>query len=326
MARIFGDGAEFGDTLFWDTVGSTIIESTIKRSGNYSYKMGATDGIKNVTAVSEFYFRFAIYCSAFGGSTDFVVWRSGTTGLGRLSYNTGTNCIDVKRGTSVVGSGTIPLSTGQWYLVEVYVKINDTTGRFVTKIDGVIDVDFTGDTKPGANTSIDNITFSYIAASTYMDDFAFNDTSGSYNNSYPGDGHIVLLNPNGNGDLSQLVNSAGSSTNNYSYVDEIPPDGDTSYVESATSGQRDLYALTDFSVTSIILNVWAEGRARDTVAAGGQCNLVLKTHSTEYDSSAISLLTTYTQIVGTIHAVNPNTSAAWTDSELDDLQAGFKVV
>lgn len=329
MASIFRDGAEFGDTLAWDIVGGGVSASNaVVRSGSYAYATNSGSVQKNFTAISEFYIRVAFNTTALGANGTPIIWLNGGTTIGRLLYDTGTNTLSVQRGTTTVASGTINFVINNWYLIEVHVKVADVGGAFDVKVDGVTDITFSGDTKPGADTTVDNITIGRFAGAgtSYFDDIALNDTTGGANNTWPGDGHIILLKPNGNGDASQLTNTGGTSVNNYSYVDDIPPDGDTSYVEGTVLNNRDLYALEDFGVTSVtISNVWVEARARDTVAAGGQCALIIKTGGVEYDSSAISLLTTYTAITGTVYDVNPNTTVAWTDGDLDALQAGFEI-
>lgn len=53
---------------------------------------------------------------------------------------------------------------------------------------------------------------------------------------------IVVLVPSGAGNSTQLA-VTGAATN-WQAVADIPPDGDTSYVSTATVGQKDLYALS----------------------------------------------------------------------------------
>jgi hypothetical protein len=77
-----------------------------------------------------------------------------------------------------------------------------------------------------------------------FDDFYVTDSVGPapYNDRL-GDTHCINVIPANNGALSQWVNSAGTSVNNYSYVDEIPPNV-ADYVTSATIGDKDLYQVS----------------------------------------------------------------------------------
>ena len=49
------------------------------------------------------------------------------------------------------------LTIGQTYLIEVYFSLADSGGRSVVKVDHIPWIDYTGDTKPGADTTIDNV-------------------------------------------------------------------------------------------------------------------------------------------------------------------------
>jgi hypothetical protein len=165
-----------------------------------------------------------------------------------------------------------------------------------------------------------------VSTINYYDDLAINDTSGGADDSWCGDGRIIALTPNANGDLSQLTGSDGNSTDNYLLVDDVPSNGDTDYVEGSTVDQKDLYNLTACGLTGVIIKrVWAASRSRDTVAAGGLISLVVKTNSTEYAGTDRALATSYAEVLGDIHTVNPNTSGAWSTSDLDALQVGPKL-
>lgn len=330
MARIFTDGAEIGDLLFWNTlVGAPEVYTVEKRSGVYSYRIptSASSLTKGIAPLSEFYVRTGIMFTNGIGSAKITGWTTSGSEYGSLRMNSGSSKIEAVTSTgTVVATGSIPLQNDIWYCIEAHVKIADSLGDIEVKVDGVLDIDFSGDTKPSTQTTIDAIW--YIAgggaAPLLLDDLALNDTTGVVDNSWCGDGHVLLLKPNAAGDVTQLTPSAGA---NYECVDDIPTDGDTSYVSSPTTDQYDLYNLEAFTPTGVAISrVWAEARARKSQADTRMLKFILKTHAVEYDgSSDLNLLTTHTQVRGTEQLVNPNTSAAWIISELDDLQVGPKV-
>jgi hypothetical protein len=328
MARVWTDGAEMGDLAFWDiSTGALTAATDQKRSGAYSYKLAGNQiQQKNLVAVSEAYFRFA---ARLGGlnSVAFFVWRKGATTLGSLRINSANAHFELYTSTgTLVATGTLNVQTNTWYLIELHIKI-DNSGALELKVDGIADASFSGDTQPGADTTIDNVYIFTVGTgqTIWFDDLALNDTTGGADNSWCGDGRVIRLTPSASGDASEWTGSDGNQVDNYALVDEAPPNA-ADYVEDSTLDHRDLYALTDSGLTSeTILRVWAEARAADTVADGGEIALVLKTESTEYDGADVALLTTYTkQVLGTTHTVNPNTSAAWTPAQLDALQAGPK--
>lgn len=326
MARVFTEGFESGDLLFF-TAQTGIIASSVVRSGAYSAAgtSGASILAKTITAASEAYFRFAIYTP---GSSSIFRWLASTVELGSIRINSASRLIEIYTGGStLVKTGGTPISANRWYLIEVYVKIADS-GTVTVKIDGTQDCTFSGDTKPGADTAFSVAQYLPQSNVGYFDDLAMNDTTGAVDNSWCGDGRIIALIPNADGDLSQLTNTAGNSTANWGYVDERPMDSDTSYVESGTVDRADLYNLTasGLSLTDGVINrVWAESRSKDTVGAGGLISLAIKTGGTEYDGADTAIGISYAAVKGPEHLVNPGTSAAWTIAQLDALQAGVKV-
>lgn len=92
----------------------------------------------------------------------------------------------------------------------------------------------------------------------YLDDWAINDSTGTTQNSWPGEGNIIHLKTNATGDANQW-NQTGNTpgtTGNFALLADVPPDDATNMVQSGTSGNIDMY------------NVGASGlHADDTVSA-----------------------------------------------------------
>ena len=322
--RLFTDGAEFQDLLFWDITNVVTNVTTTPRSGNRCYSLGGNaTPVKTIPSLSEFYFRFGYRVTAFHYLHRLPRWLKGSNELGHLRVNDVSGLVEIYSGGVLKATGSIPIKLDTIYLIELHVNISDT-GIIEVKIEGLPDASFTGDTKPGSETNVDALQFIGTGYIQLIDDLALNDTTGGVDDSWCGDGKIILQTPNGAGDNTGLTPSAGS---NYECVDEFPNDGDTTYVGDTVVDDYDLYNLTPCGLVDVdILRVWAEARARDVNAAGGVCKLGLKTEATEYWSAGdLSLLTSYSPIPGTRHTVNPNTAIAWTTAQLDALQAGFKV-
>jgi hypothetical protein len=72
----------------------------------------------------------------------------------------------------------------------------------------------------------------------YFDDLAINDSNGSFQNSWPGDGAVIRLKPNAAGDASDW-------TNDYTAVDEVTPDEGTTLVASKTLNHIYDYDIED---------------------------------------------------------------------------------
>lgn len=334
MTRIFTDGAEFGDVLFFSsTVGDISANTGQIRTGNYSYRVDNNgSGLKGITDISEFYMRIAVQCSNVLIGGYFLRWFNSSTELGSLRRNDATQLLEAYIGTStLVGTSTIPILIDTWYLIELHVKIADASGDLEVKIDGILDIDFSGDTKPGSDTTV-NIINLYQNNGTngrywYYDDLALNDVNGSDDNSWIGDGKVILLPPYGNGDVSGLTGQDADSVDNYLNVDEFPNDSDTTYNEGTVSGTYDLYGITGTTISDVfVLRLFPEGRARDTVADGGIGALGIKVSgSSEYWATGTQLLTSYTRFTGAEYLLNPSTTGTWEVSDVNLLQIGFKV-
>lgn len=332
MARLFWDGAEHPEGINLWTSNSNITKVTSPiRSGLYAYRIPYNGTMyKSFTGVSEGYFRIGCRISGNYDINKSIRFRNGSTelitlGLDIINYN-----FRILVGGSVIATGSFKYNIDSWYCLEFRIKIADTGGIVQLKVDGKLDIDYSGDTQPGAATTIDNLSLnsnynqSTAEAYVYIDDVAINDTSGTVDNSWCGEGRIEYKASNAAGDATQLTPSAG---NNFECVDETTTDGDGTYVEGSTVDNRDLYnlAASGLAAGSTINRVMAVASARDTVANGGKVALGIKTNNTEYFGSDIVLATTYTPIQGTEHLVNPNTGVAFTIAEIDAMQVGVKV-
>jgi hypothetical protein len=333
MTRLISEGFEAGDLLCFETTTGGGNSATGARIGGrcFSNSTTGTYGSFVFAAASEIYIHVAVSAGNAGTLGGWnIKWFSGTTELGSIRCNSTTGFVEVYTGTATLQTtGNKPLPAQIYYVIEIHVKISDAGGIIEYKIDGVLQSSYTfsGDTKPGADTTVDHIRLGMAANNATFDDFTLNDTNGIVDNSWCGDTHFYALPPTGNGDSSQLSGSDGNSVDNYALVDEIPSNSDTDYVESATSGNKDLYTLTDLPTLpsgATIKRVIVETRAKETTAAGDSINLGVKTGLVESWSGNIVVGTSYAKQAAS-WATNPDTLVAWTESDVNALKAGVKV-
>ena len=125
--------------------------------------------------------------------------------------------------------------------------------------------------------------------------------------------------------------SAGNETNithvtgavfHWDAVNESTADDASSFVEQNGDGStaRDLYNITNSTTTGDISNVRIYIRGLGTSA---WYKHVLKTNSTVYTSAEFDSASFTTQY--TDYSVNPNTSSAWTWTQIDALQIGTQI-
>lgn len=328
MGRQISEGAEAGDTIFWNYMdgGNVVSDHIGGRCFDVNAGFGA-NATKNFTASNEIFWHFALkQTGTWTAAANFkITWYDAAGNeLGSLRVST----LDIYVGTTLVQAGPRSLLLNTWYIIELHIKIADSGGIIEYKIDGVPTNSFTGDTKPGANTTVASMNWFNYTAHTYLDDLTMNDTSGAVDNSWCGDSHFYGLVPNGNGDFSMLVGSDSNSVDNYLLVDEIPSNGDTDYVQSATPNDKDFYQLANLPTLpagSQIKRVIVETRAKETTADGQAIQIGIRSNSVESFSSNITVGTSYAKQMAEF-VLNPDGNVAWTEAAINALQAGVKVV
>ena len=188
MARLFTSGLELGTFSEFNGGhgGFTTVVTDPVRTGTYSLRFQNTASyvIQTFSAdCAELYFRMAMRIStgSIGKTANFLEFRDSDAALQlALKYNAGTQTFTLLRGTTLIASGAIILSADVWYVLEGHILMSQTVGEVVIKINGVVDINFSGDTVQTALVSVRSFKVRGISDSTYHDDFAVNDTTGSY--------------------------------------------------------------------------------------------------------------------------------------------------
>ena len=112
---------------------------------------------------------------------------------------------------------------------------------------------------------------------------------------------------------------------NWDRNDDPTQDGDSTIVSSNTDGHTDLYNLTlpDSAATTIRAAKFMV-TARKTDPGARELEVLCKSGSTTDASAPFNLTEVYVEYTNT-YTQNPDTSADWTISDLNDLQAGFRI-
>lgn len=243
------------------------------------------------------------------GSGHFRFWRNGNGG-------------------AILATGTFVLAVNTWYWLWGYVKIHDTTGIVRLKVNNVTDIATTTglDTRQDAAAGGDTADRIYCCRENnyVMDDIYVQDATGTTNNGDDidiGEVTIPYLVPNLAGDTTAWTPSAGS---NFQTVDEAPPNDDTDYVAAGTSGNIDLYNLTDISGANAVKGVVVRTRAKKDTAGTKGFRQLLKSGGTVSNGPDIAPGTGYTTY-GRALRKNPVTSADFTLAEITALQVGNEV-
>jgi hypothetical protein len=282
------------------------------------------------SSVTTFVCGFAFYANIFYTDKTFALFKdSGTKQLELQMNSDGT--IDVTRNGTVLGTSSASMSTFTYHYIEFKATINNSTGSYELRLDGVNILSASGvDTQNTANASINSVTLGspsenmggvgYFDVDWRYDDFYVLDTTGSApNNNFLGDVRIDSVYPTGDGNYTQYSLSTGSS--HYQLVDEATPNT-TDYVYNGTDGNKDSFAMGNVAALTAqtIYGVRVKAAALKDDAGTRTLKVGVRSGSTDSVSSA-QALTTSQLYVSHILETDPNTSAAWTESGVNALES-----
>lgn len=332
MALRYADNFGFWTTLpgtFTTNSGSTISSGKLLMNSGGVYTQLTLDAQAtwivnmriNQAAPSVSPFRLVSFLD--GGTVQCVLGMKNT---GKLAFYRGD--LSTQLGSDSVATLTIDTDT-TYYDIEIKVVINNSTGSFEVRINGAADANLTAssqNTRSSSNNSADILRFGdaggTFASNTRYDQIVVMDSSGSEMNDFLGVVNVNLHQQTGAGNYAQFTPSAGS---NYQNVDDSAPDGDSTYNESNTPNQIDSFAMGNLpagTTTVHALYKWWNAKRTDATARG--LSPLFRISSTDYVGTNQNLGASY-QYYGQAYPLSPATSSAWGVSEVDGLEAGYKL-
>jgi hypothetical protein len=351
MARVWHTGFELGNpehdltSFVGARVTPGLLGSSYAIRGDPYAFYGAEFWTKNITPVSEIYFAehaIAGYGPNYLDENAFVAWQHGSTMLGSIRPTPTTRLWAAYVGNTAVAWSVAPNAVPVDVVVrlDVRVKIADAnanpalTGRIQLWADGLLVIDFSGDTKPGADTTIDFLR-SFVCATPggyggmglTVDNLMLNDTTGDPpDNGRIGDKRVVCGIAAADGTYTQWTPiNAGL---HHDEVDERPADDDSTFVIAASNDFKDSYGVAASGLSNVeITRVWAELTAKKSSADGtNQIKPILISGATETIDTAKNLASSYARVVSVDYATDPNTGLPWTVAALDALEVGVQAV
>lgn len=257
------------------------------------------------------------------GNVNFVA-SAEADGTVRLYFaNTGAGNPNAVGSFTLIGASsvTIPLTT--WTLIELhFIAATGATGTAEIYVGGTLGFSSTATRtcQTNANTtsfalqikrlaSFSQPTVSYFA----FDDLRVNTTAGSVNNGRPHDASVVLIKPSGAGNHTGLTGTGGAT--NWQDVSNIPPNH--SDFVSGSAGAYDTYATSGAPTVSTVeaLEYIAQAQGGANIEPTFFTQSTLNTQTAQATQASWGYIT---QILET----NPVSSAAWTQSDLSNLQLG----
>jgi len=330
----YANGTGDLDQNGWSLAGTTgyAVASSDPRDGYGKYLDMGNVSFEILHSVADTATIFLNSSYLFLGSANscLAVFKEGTTRHITIMYKNTDSKIYAYRvdaGGTLLATSTLTVSANDWHHAEIKVVINDTTGVVIVNIDGVEFINFSGDTRNAGTGVINSIGFGgpladYLGDFKYVGQvFIFNAT-GSFWNDFQGDIYALAMPPTSDATPNQFTPSSGAD--HYALVDEIVPDGDTTYLESSTDAQQCLYAPDALPATvSELLGVVLENVSRKTDIDDNQISNFLKVSTTDTISTSTGLSTSYTYSRN-IYESNPDTAVAWSLSDWSNISFGFE--
>ena len=349
MSRLYSTGFELNSAtsgVEGDTHNLTSISSSVVRSGAYALRCNAAGNTPfyrthlfaadSSSAIG--YLRAYIYIdTSMSANTQIMRFVNSSNGPQVSIQLTTTNTLQLRNNLAVqIGSDSAALSNDTWYRLEL--SFNPATGAVEARIDGTSFA--SGSTATGSwSRIIVGVITGTPTGDMYVDDVAVNDDSGSFQNTWPGSGKIIVLKPNAAGDNTGLTTGVSDNTNHYLNVDEVTPDDDTSYNQTSTASQIDDYNLEASGLgASDIINVVAVGVRYRKVTSG---TLVFKVRAkaaaagtVEASPNISSATTTFSTNAEATPKLYPLTmydlpgasTTPWSTADLDQAQIGVETV
>jgi hypothetical protein len=353
MSRLWSSGFELNSTtngVEWNDVsGSPTIQTTTVRSGTYALQISSLVSgtgkyvlytLNDIGTQGPLFFRVYVRFATFPSAENIFI------GDDNLYFYLTIDNIGVVRlydEDGQIGSGSSALSLNTWYRIEIQYDKTPVAGSHVirAKIDGT---EFAGSNTRNLAFSIFGFMFGGNIGSEgnttgnwFFDDIAINDSTGSFQNSYPGEGEIIHLRPNATGDNSAWT---GDNTD----IDEVTPDDATTYIEAIEDGTDiedvNIDATPAALASDDTINVVQVGVRHGAVGVAGadpEYALRIKASSggTVEESSTITITAAAFATNGnanphnyllTLYDLPGASTTAWTKADLDTAQIGVHAV
>lgn len=230
-------------------------------------------------------------------------------------------------GTSAV---TFPMNAFAYLEWKVTISDAIAASSCIVRMNGVEIINVTAgqDTKATANSTATKVALGGGTGSggnnSVADDFYLCDQSGTTNNNFLGDVRVDTLYPNADGSYTDFTPSTGTS--HYALVDESAPSA-TDYNSSSTVGHRDSYGLANLAAltSQVVYGVQVNAALLKDDAGARTAATMVRSGTTNGDGAeaAMGITDSY---VSQVYELNPATSTAWTETTVNAMEAGVRIV
>jgi len=362
QGRIYSNGFELQSTTpgmeYSANINTPTISTTTVRSGAASLRANPSSSTQGMEyeyqlgdSSADTYFRSYIrFATLPSTSTTLIAIRdNANTTQASIRYDQVNAKLELwnDEDTTQIGTDSAVVTTGTWYRVEMRVDFG-TAATGDTALEGKLDgTSFASSTTVnwanGARKIQIGIITTSASADMFIDDVAINVNVGSAQNGYPGEGSIVHLDPNADGDTVTW-------TNTYTNIDDGTPNDGTDAITSSTRDQLEEANLESAATAGIgagdtITLVQSGVRFRNSSALGEDSafdvqikdaasatnvkkSLPIRTWSQAWSSQTVEGALAAPRTLQPPHVLTkrPDGTNNWTASQLDSTQIGVQLV
>jgi hypothetical protein len=364
MARIdvqtFDANSTTANILGGDIFSGATISTTHARTGTYAMRVSslastvAQGYLKKwlgSTAAGPYYLKFGIYVVTLPSSSNTIVQFNGASGsLGTTARcyitleSNGTLILRNATGTQI-GSASAAINDSTFHVVELKHDGTPASGSRIIegRLDGSVFATSSAQSQgnPLAYSVGGNLASeAQTTGEWWIDDVALNDSTGTAQTGYPGLGRQLYLVPNAAGDVNSFATQTGGTAgagNNFTRVNEVPPNDATSFNGSSTLNQEDLFNVTDSgigasdTVNAVLVGIRVRNNTADVTSAikaeiekTGSGTISQGTaiipNTTSWNTNGTSTPRNYTLVL----YKDPD-GTDWTQTTLDSMQIGYKL-
>jgi hypothetical protein len=287
-------------------------------TGNFNFLSSLIKSLPSAQTTTIF--GFAVYIPSVATSDVFTIG-------GGCTIEINSTAVRLKNAAgTVVGTGSTVLSIPGWHYIEGKIVAAGASGTGEVHLNGAAEIAAVTSNFGSSHTNVQILSLrtNWGFTGPTWDDVYVCDGTGSLNNNFLGDCHVETVFPNGDGAHSDWTPSSGTS--HAAMVDEVSPDGDTTYNGSATVNAIDTYTMNDLAViggTVFGLQVVPTVRKDDPTLR--QVAAVVRRGGADYVGTTRTLSTSYAPLPE-LRETDPSTSAAWTVSGVNAAEFGTKVI
>lgn len=228
--------------------------------------------------------------------------------------------IRLRRGTTTIATSTTRIPLRQWRYLEIKATFHPTAGYVEVRMDTNTVLTFTGNTSETGNAWANR--FRIHGPQGAVDDVYCCDASGALNNDFLGDIKVHTVKPNANGTYQSFA--VTGATQHYDAVDDVTPDGDTTYLSTNTVGATETEQFEDIALTGTVRGVLQLAFVRKDDAGARQACLICRSGAADYEGPTENLSNTYTYLKQ-LRETDPATGALWTVSGLNAAEFGVRM-